>query len=123
MQIVSDRLSIHGWETGTGVRFAIIVDSLSGGFAGGGESELGKGMKGKGVQEGDVRGAFKALQTAYIHLLQNPFYIPDDHNPAAAAAVAVANGGKRKGGEITSRRFIAEVRRIGERWRPGMAVV
>lgn len=36
--------------------------------------------------------------------------------------MAVASG-KGKGGGITSGRFIGEVRRIGEGWRPGMAVV
>lgn len=61
--------------------------------------------------------AFRALQTAYIRLLQNPFYTPDDHTPMSTA------NGKGKGGEITSPRFIAEVRRIGEKWRPGMGVV
>lgn len=50
---------------------------------------------------------------AYIHLLQNPFYTPDEHNPMAADG----------GGEITSRRFINEVKRIGETWKPGMGVV
>ncbi len=36
--------------------------------------------------------------------------------------MAVASG-KGKGGGITSRRFIAEVKRIGESWRPEMATV
>lgn len=58
--------------------------------------------------------AFRALQIAYIRLLQNPFYTPDEHTPM---------GAKGKGGEITSKKFIAEVRRIGESWKPGMAVV
>ena len=62
--------------------------------------------------------AFKALQTAYIRLLQNPFYVPDEHTP-----MAVASGkGKGKGGKITSKRFIGEVKRIGEVWKPGAAV-
>lgn len=50
---------------------------------------------------------------AYIHLLQNPFYKPDEHTPMAADG----------GGEITSPRFINEVKRIGETWKPGMGVV
>ena len=61
--------------------------------------------------------AFKALQTAYIRLLQNPFYVPDDHTP-----MAVASGGV-KGSQITSKKFIDEVKRIGETWKPGMSVV
>ena len=63
-----------------------------------------------------VQQAFKALQTAYIRLLQNPFYTPDEHTPMAVAS------GKGKGGQITSKRFIAEVKRIGELWKPGATV-
>ena len=64
-----------------------------------------------------VHQAFKALQTAYIRLLQNPFYVPDEHTP-----MAVANGSV-KGSQITSKRFIDEVKRIGEAWKPGTSVV
>lgn len=39
------------------------------------------------------------------------------------AAGAGGIGVVGSGGEITSRRFVDEVRRIGERWRPGMGVV
>ena len=60
--------------------------------------------------------AFKALQTAYIRLLQNPFYVPDEHTPMAVAS------GKGKSGKITSKIFIEEVKRIGEVWKPGAAV-
>lgn len=75
------------------------------------------------ILEGNPRGckglselqAFKALQTAYVRLLQNPFYVPDEHTPMAVAS------GKGKGGQITSRKFIQEVKRIGENWRPGIA--
>ena len=35
--------------------------------------------------------------------------------------MAVASG-KGKGGKITSKRFIADVKRIGEVWKPGAAV-
>jgi len=62
--------------------------------------------------------AFRALQSAYIRLLQNPFYVPDDHTP-----MAVASGGKGKGGKITSQKFIKEVERIGNNWRPGLSAV
>lgn len=59
--------------------------------------------------------AFRTLQTAYIQLLQNPFYVPDDHTPMAA--------GVGKGAAITSRKFITEVQRIGESWKVGMGSV
>ena len=36
--------------------------------------------------------------------------------------MAVANGSV-KGSQITSKRFIDEVKRIGETWKPGMSVV
>ena len=61
--------------------------------------------------------AFRALQTAYIGLLQNPFYTPDEHTPMAVAS------GKGKGGQIKSRRFIREVERIAQAWKPGLTVV
>ena len=51
LQIVDERLSIWGWETGTGVRFAIIVDI----WGNEGGVRAGKGV-GKGVGEGEVRG-------------------------------------------------------------------
>ena len=35
--------------------------------------------------------------------------------------MAVASG-KGKGGKITSKKFIGEVKRIGEVWKPGAAV-
>lgn len=56
---------------------------------------------------------FKALQSAYISLLQNPFFDPDEHTPPHG------RGGKK----ITSRKFSAEVRRIGEAWYPGVSVI
>lgn len=59
------------------------------------------------------RQVFKALQSAYVALLQNPFFDPDEHTPP----------GGRGGRKITSRRFSAEVRRIGEAWYPGVTAL
>ncbi|KAK4690354.1 hypothetical protein P7C71_g6417, partial [Lecanoromycetidae sp. Uapishka_2] len=43
LQAVDERLSIWGWETGTGTRFAIIVDAWGrNGKAAGGEEKMGK---------------------------------------------------------------------------------
>ena len=62
--------------------------------------------------------AFKALQTAYIMLLRNPFYNPDDHSPL------IANKEQRVGStQITSKNFIQEVKRIGEAWAPGVTSI
>ncbi len=110
LQHIDERLSIWGWETGTGVRIAVIVDRYGrdGPNDGGGRAGAG------GVEAADIRPAFKALQTAYIRLLQNPFYTPDEHSPMAVA------GGKGKGGEIRSPRFVREVRRVGENWKVGV---
>ena len=43
--------------------------------------------------------------------------MPDEHTPMAVAS------GRVNGGQITSKRFVEEVRRIGKVWRPGMSVV
>ena len=50
------------------------------------------------------------MQTAYIKLLQNPFYEPDEHSPLAG------RGGKT----ITSKKFTDDMRKIGETWTPGV---
>lgn len=44
------------------------------------------------------------MQAAYVRLLQNPFYDPDEHSPPTG------RGGKK----ITSRRFTEDMKRIGE---------
>lgn len=115
LQHVDERLSIYGWETGTGTRFAIIVDlwGKEGKF-----HETGKETPPKSLKLGDLKPAFKALQTAYIRLLQNPFYIPDGQIPMATADVPEGTAGK-----ITSRQFIKGVERIGNAWRPGLNTV
>ncbi|KAJ8067662.1 hypothetical protein OCU04_003270 [Sclerotinia nivalis] len=115
---VDERLAAYGFETNTGVRFVVFVDGRgrvvkggvgagagSGGGGGGGEGGVGGG----GVREADVRSIFKAMQAAYIRLLQNPFYDPDEHCPVNG------KGGKK----INSRRFVEDMRRIGEAWVPG----
>lgn len=60
----------------------------------------------------DLKGAFRALQGAWIRLMRNPFFVPDEMGPGG--------GGGGKG--ITSPSFVGEVRRIGEVWRPGGVV-
>ncbi|KAF8477257.1 Sedlin, N-terminal conserved region-domain-containing protein [Kalaharituber pfeilii] len=61
---------------------------------------------GGGVREGELRPVFKELQTAYIALVCNPFYDND-------------NVEKKP---IKSKKFIAEVKRIGESWVPSSAL-
>jgi trafficking protein particle complex subunit 2 len=60
-----------------------------------------------GLRDGELKVVFRAMQTAYVRLLQNPFYDPDE--------TVAAPAGRR----ITSRRFTDEMRRIGEVWVPG----
>ena len=85
--------------------------------SGTGESLVGEGRGKKGggkgqVQAQDLKVAFRGLQTAWIRLVGNPFFVVDEGGP---------RGG---GGEaITSKRFEEEVRRIGDGWRPGLTVL
>lgn len=147
LHAVDERLAAYGYETNTGVKFVVVVDmrgrridsaalhssssSTSGAAGGGGgnntSSEDAKGSGGDGsgggisaaarrgaavvgLREGDMKPVFRAMQTAYVRLLQNPFYEPDEHAPLTG------HGGKR----IVSRRFGADMRRIGEGWTVGV---
>lgn len=76
-----------------------------------------------GLRESDLRPAFKALQRAYVALLRNPFYDPDEHDPVLAMQNAAAGGGGGGGEgnlEIRNKRFVAEVERVGRMWYPGI---
>ncbi|KAI9657513.1 MAG: hypothetical protein M1831_004129 [Alyxoria varia] len=105
---------MYGWLTSTGVKFVIIID-MEGKPAGASEA---KHNALHGIREADLKPAFRALHTAYIRLLRNPFYDPDEHAP---------NSHKVKSGsgsmEITSPLFIKEVERIGQAWYPGISSV
>lgn len=84
-----------------------------GGVGGGGKEAPGRRRVGAavvGLREGDMKVVFRAMQTAYVRLLQDPFYEPDEHAPLAGC------GGRR----ITSRRFEGDMRRIGEGWTVGV---
>ncbi|KAK2615794.1 hypothetical protein N8I77_002521 [Diaporthe amygdali] len=142
LHAVDERLAAYGYETNTGVKFVVVVDmrgrridsaalpsssssataaedakgAASGGDGGGGG---GGGMSAAarrgaaavvGLREGDMKPVFRAMQTAYVRLLQNPFYEPDEHAPLTG------HGGKR----IVSRKFGADMRRIGEGWTVGV---
>lgn len=138
---MDERLAAYGYETNTGVKFVVVVDTrgrridsaaLSGvaspggtnnnntssddakGAAAGGDGASAAARRGAaavvGLREGDMKPVFRAMQTAYVRLLQNPFYEPDEHAPLTG------HGGKR----IVSRRFGADMRRIGEGWTVGV---
>lgn len=72
--------------------------------------DAGGRQAGTGLRDTEMKPVFRAMQTAYVRLLQNPFYEPDEHAPVGGA------GGKR----IVSRRFDGDMRRIGEAWTPGV---
>jgi hypothetical protein len=60
--------------------------------------------------------AFRAIQAAYINLMRNPFYMPDEPlAPGAEQRVPSA--------QITSSGFIKEMRRIADVWAPGLNVI
>lgn len=64
-----------------------------------------------GLRDAELKPVFKAMQNAYVRLLQNPFYEPDEHNPV---------GGTGGGQKITSKNFSANMQKIGETWTPGV---
>jgi hypothetical protein len=120
LHAIDERLACYGFETNTGVRFVVVVDmrgrlasgSISksaGGGAGGAVGAGNGGVGGLGLRDGEMKTVFRAMQTSYVRLLQNPFFEPDEHSPPTG------KGGKK----ITSRRFSEDLRRIGEGWVPG----
>ncbi|KAI0393327.1 Sedlin [Xylariaceae sp. FL0594] len=109
LHAVDDRLAAYGFETNTGVKFVAVVDMrgrssslLKSAVAGG---NVGVGVGVGGLRDSELKPVFRAMQTAYVRLLQNPFYDPDE-----------STGGKKR---ITSQRFADEMKRIGESWVPG----
>jgi hypothetical protein len=134
LQALDERLAVYGWLTNTGVKLLIVVD-LAGRYT---EEEMGKGRITTviGIKDSDLRPvgldvscynpyicsphhqAFRALQTAYVRLLQNPFYNPDEHTSSAnATSPRDASAG------ITDRKFVAEVDRLGRLWAPGLSSI
>ncbi|KAI5291584.1 hypothetical protein KEM54_003321 [Ascosphaera aggregata] len=68
-----------------------------------------------GLRDADLKPAFRALQTAYVKLLQNPFYSPQNVDPIAKASMSSSGNTK-----ITNAGFVNEVKKIGDLWRPGV---
>ncbi|KAJ5144126.1 uncharacterized protein N7515_002913 [Penicillium bovifimosum] len=112
LHAIDERLAAYGWLTTTGVKLLIIVDSY-------GQEEASTGKQARGavnaLRDSDMKPAFCALQSAYIQLLQNPFYSPDDHVPVPGNKAASVSACQ----PISNQRFIADVKRIGETWAPG----
>ncbi|KAF4551775.1 Hypothetical protein D9617_12g036650 [Elsinoe fawcettii] len=108
LQAIDERLAMYGWLTNTGVKFVIIID-MEGRVI---ESQsAGRSASVIGLKNSDLTPAFRAIHDAYINLLRNPFYMPDEHSPAYQST-------QRTGGSlhITSKTFIREVDRVGRAW-------
>ncbi|KAI9923393.1 hypothetical protein MW887_009363 [Aspergillus wentii] len=113
---MDERLAAYGWLTTTGVKFLVIVN-LGGQPAVGCEAHSTAAIA--GLKDSDLKPVFRALQSAYIQLLQNPFYSPDDHIPVGKTATAPTSMSL----QITNQKFITTVRQIGETWTPGINTI
>ncbi|KAK0644491.1 Longin-like domain-containing protein [Cercophora newfieldiana] len=111
LHAIDERLASYGFETNTGVKFVVVVDMRGRRIDGSVAGNLKGGVV--GLREGEMKTVFRAMQTAYVKLLQNPFFEPDEHSPPAGS------GGKK----ITSKRFAEDMRRIGESWTPGVTAL
>ncbi|KAJ6786259.1 hypothetical protein PWT90_00799 [Aphanocladium album] len=93
-----------------------VLRSSSGGGGGGGGQQQSHQQShqhqhgGAGLRDAELKPVFRAMQNAYVKLLQNPFYEPDRHSPL----------GGRGGTKITSKKFAEDMKRIGESWTPGV---
>ncbi|KAK2069572.1 hypothetical protein P8C59_004136 [Phyllachora maydis] len=99
LHAVDERLAAYGFETNTGARFVAVVDmcgrridgaaaaTLAADAAGGASGSSGGAKRPAsaaavmGLRDGEMKPVFKAMQNAYVKLLQNPFFDPDEHSP------------------------------------------
>ncbi|KAJ9298006.1 hypothetical protein DTO271G3_4227 [Paecilomyces variotii] len=116
LHAIDERLAAYGWLTTTGLKFLIVVDTV--GRVPSSDQEKRKGSATTGLRDSDLKPAFRALQTAFIQLMQNPFYAPNDDPPIVKATLPQSGSG-----HTVTRKFIDEVKRIGDTWAPGLATV
>ena len=114
LQAIDERLAMYGWVTNTGVKFVIVID-MEGKPP---DPSVNRNSAVLGVRDSDMRPAFRAIHTAYMRLLRNPFYDPDDHSPRGSRAEKTAGSL-----QVVSPRFINEMGRIGHTWHPGIQTV
>ncbi|EXJ77561.1 hypothetical protein A1O3_09788 [Capronia epimyces CBS 606.96] len=115
LQAIDERLAAYGWLTNTGIKFIIVVDMM--GRPPPPDENKRRFPPVVGLRDAELKPAFRAVQTAYIQLMLNPFYSPDHRTP-----LQIANYGD-KSPEITSKRFINELQRIGKIWTPGITSI
>lgn len=132
LQAIDERLAMYGWLTNTGVKFVIVVDMegrqatasdpKANATIGLRDSDLKPvcySLKSKARKYAYIPGkAFKALHAAYINLLKDPFYQTDKSSLLTAGTLR-----SRDSEEITSKKFISEVQRIGQAWSVGMGAI
>ncbi|QKX56423.1 uncharacterized protein TRUGW13939_03528 [Talaromyces rugulosus] len=114
LQALDENLAVYGWLTNTSVKVLITVN-LAGRHVPP-ELERRKVAWVTGINDSDLKPAFRALQTAYIKLLQNPFYNPDSHDSKPQESNGASVG-------IADQKFISEVKRIGESWSPDISTI
>jgi len=118
LHAVDERLATYGWLTNTGIKFIIAVDMMGRAPAETTPNPAARNLPPVlGLRDSDLKPAFKAIQSAYIALLMNPFYAPETRTPLETLR---ATG---KGAEITSRKFTSEMQRVGRMWYPGITVI
>lgn len=114
LHAIDERLAAYGWLTNTGIKFIIIVDMMGRPVE---DDDKRKIQPVVGLRDAELKPAFRAVQTAYIQLLLNPFYTPEDRTPLQLANY------EGRAAEITSKKFATELQRIGRVWYPGVASV
>ncbi|KYK60373.1 hypothetical protein DCS_01510 [Drechmeria coniospora] len=115
LHAVDDRVAAYGFETNTGVRMVCVVDMRGRSVAiqPGTAAAAAARTAAAGLRDAELKPVFRAMQSAYVRLLQNPFFDPDEHAPL----------GGRGGRKITSKKFSEDMKRIGEAWAPGVTTL
>ncbi|ETN45679.1 uncharacterized protein HMPREF1541_09512 [Cyphellophora europaea CBS 101466] len=116
LHAVDERLAAYGWLTNTGIKFIIIVDMM-GRLAKEEPDDKRKAQPIVGLRDAEMKPAFRAVQTAYIQLMLNPFFTPEERTP-----LQLANSNGRPA-TITSKKFATELQRIGHAWSPGVTSI
>ena len=114
LHALDERLAAYGWLTNTGIKFIIIVDMMGRPVE---DDDKRKIQPVVGLRDAELKPAFRSVQTAYIQLLLNPFFTPEDRTPMQLANY------EGRAAEITSKKFAAELKRIGDTWYPGIASI
>ncbi|EEH38026.2 hypothetical protein PAAG_00947 [Paracoccidioides lutzii Pb01] len=94
-----ERFAAYGWLTNTDVKFLIIVDMGAQPVSGRDEKKV-------------PPLTFRALQSAYIKLLQNPFYQANDGTTPLGRTTMFTSEHLK----TANNKFVQEIHHIGESW-------